>query len=187
MALSIGFIHFVSSTNAIQATGLLTLTPVGLMSPTEHASLRWPTLLRKNSLCRRKLIRINGIADTINRCSSCSGSCLCLVSALLAEILFLRRQLALYQERQAKARRPSQWRKRRWSGCRCSSIGAMRSSSPNRGLSFAGIVQVSVWSGDGSRAGPDAPRCPRIFVRSCGEWLGKILAGARNGSPMSFY
>ena len=40
MALSVGFICFVSSTNATQATGLLTLAPVGL-SPTEHASLRW--------------------------------------------------------------------------------------------------------------------------------------------------
>ncbi len=40
MALSIGFISFVSSTNTIQATGLLTLAPVGL-SPTEHASLCW--------------------------------------------------------------------------------------------------------------------------------------------------
>ena len=40
MALSIGFTCFVSSTRAIQATGLLTLAPVGL-TPTEHASLRW--------------------------------------------------------------------------------------------------------------------------------------------------
>lgn len=40
MALSIGFIRFVSSTDAIQATGLLTLALVGL-TPTEHASLRW--------------------------------------------------------------------------------------------------------------------------------------------------
>ena len=32
MALSVGFIRFVSSTNATQATGLLTLTPVGLVS-----------------------------------------------------------------------------------------------------------------------------------------------------------
>lgn len=47
MALSIGSIHFVSSMNAIQATGLLTFTPVGLMSPTEHASLRWTTLVHK--------------------------------------------------------------------------------------------------------------------------------------------
>ena len=39
-ALSIGFISFVSSTNAIQATGPLTLTPVGL-TPTEHPSLSW--------------------------------------------------------------------------------------------------------------------------------------------------
>jgi hypothetical protein len=64
MALSIDFIHFVSSVNAIQATGLLTFTPVGLMSPTEHASFRWSILLRKkffrvllmpvkvNNLCR---------------------------------------------------------------------------------------------------------------------------------------
>ena len=36
--------------NAIQATGLLTLTPVGLMSPTEYASLRWTTLVRNKSL-----------------------------------------------------------------------------------------------------------------------------------------
>jgi hypothetical protein len=40
MALSIGFTSFVSSTRAIQATGLLTLAPVGL-TPTENASLRW--------------------------------------------------------------------------------------------------------------------------------------------------
>ncbi len=40
MALSIGFVRFVSSTNAIQATGLLTVALVGL-TPTEHASLLW--------------------------------------------------------------------------------------------------------------------------------------------------
>ena len=40
MALSVGFIRFVSSTYATQATGFLTFAPVGL-SPTEHASLRW--------------------------------------------------------------------------------------------------------------------------------------------------
>ena len=39
-ALSIGFISFVSSTNAIQATGILTSSPVGL-TPTEHACLGW--------------------------------------------------------------------------------------------------------------------------------------------------
>ena len=38
MALSVGFIRFVSSTDTTQATGILTLTPVGL-SLTEHASL----------------------------------------------------------------------------------------------------------------------------------------------------
>ncbi len=40
MALSIGFTSFVSSTDAIQATGLLTSTPAGF-TPAEHASLRW--------------------------------------------------------------------------------------------------------------------------------------------------
>jgi hypothetical protein len=40
MALSVGFIRFVSSADATQATGGLTLPPVGL-PPTEHASLSW--------------------------------------------------------------------------------------------------------------------------------------------------
>jgi hypothetical protein len=46
MALSIGFMNFVSSTHAIQATGLLTLTPAGL-HPAEHASLCWTHSLVK--------------------------------------------------------------------------------------------------------------------------------------------
>jgi hypothetical protein len=54
MALSIGFIRFVSSTDAIQATGLLTLTPVGL-TPTEHASLKLDALLPENSKPLRSL------------------------------------------------------------------------------------------------------------------------------------
>lgn len=40
MALSVGFIRFVSSTDTTQAKGLLTSTPVGL-TPTEHVSLSW--------------------------------------------------------------------------------------------------------------------------------------------------
>jgi len=40
MALSVGFIRFVSSANATQATRFLTITSVGL-SPTERASLLW--------------------------------------------------------------------------------------------------------------------------------------------------
>ena len=50
MALSVGFIRFVSSTDATQAKELLTFTPVGL-PPTEHANLLnffLDTLLRKN-------------------------------------------------------------------------------------------------------------------------------------------
>jgi len=40
MALSVGFIRFVSSTDTTQAKGLLTSTPVTL-TPTEHVSLSW--------------------------------------------------------------------------------------------------------------------------------------------------
>src|SRR6266852_2925094 len=40
MALSVGFIRFVSSTDATLATGLLTLTLVGLI-PTEHVFFVW--------------------------------------------------------------------------------------------------------------------------------------------------
>ena len=64
MALSIGFIHFVPSTNAIQATGLLTLAPVGLISPTEHASLRWTTLARNNHLGARLAGRGLALVET---------------------------------------------------------------------------------------------------------------------------
>ena len=49
MALSVGFIRFVSSTDATQATRLLTLALVGL-APTEHVSLRWTHSLRKTAL-----------------------------------------------------------------------------------------------------------------------------------------
>ena len=48
MALSGGFLRFVSSTEAPQATGVLTLLPVGL-SPTEQASLL-DALVRNNSI-----------------------------------------------------------------------------------------------------------------------------------------
>ncbi len=55
MALSVGFIRFVSSTNATQATGSLTITPVGL-SPTEHASLRWSHSSAKTRSALRSLL-----------------------------------------------------------------------------------------------------------------------------------
>jgi hypothetical protein len=58
-ALSVSFTRFVSSTGVTQATGLLTLAPVGL-TPTEHASLRWTHCFPKTSsaapgLCFRDL------------------------------------------------------------------------------------------------------------------------------------
>jgi len=48
MALSVGFIRFVSSTDTTQAKGLLASTPVGL-SPTEHVSFHWTHSLAKIS------------------------------------------------------------------------------------------------------------------------------------------
>jgi len=50
-ALSVSFTRFVSSTDVTQATGLLTLAPVGL-TPTEHASLRWTHSLPETSTAR---------------------------------------------------------------------------------------------------------------------------------------
>ena len=65
MALSIGYRSSVSFLSAIQATGLLTLAPVGL-SPTEHASLCWtrgnevppPFYRRYTGLPVRRLARV---------------------------------------------------------------------------------------------------------------------------------
>ena len=69
-ALSVGFIRFVSSANATQATGLLTLTPVGL-SPTEHASLCWTRSFANNRsgqrlLCRSTFITVMEAAELWN-------------------------------------------------------------------------------------------------------------------------
>ena len=52
MALSVGFIRFVSSANATQATGSLTIAPVGL-PPTEHASLCWSHFGQKTHAARQ--------------------------------------------------------------------------------------------------------------------------------------
>ena len=48
MALSVGFIRVVSSTDATQATGFLTVAPEGL-TPTEHVCLSLDALLCENS------------------------------------------------------------------------------------------------------------------------------------------
>jgi hypothetical protein len=54
MALSVGFIRIISSTDATQVTGLLTFALVGL-TPTEHASLRWTHYSAKNLVCNNML------------------------------------------------------------------------------------------------------------------------------------
>jgi len=61
MALSVGFIRFVSSTDATQATRLLTLALVGL-APTEHVSLRWThTLLNHHQDAVKRLAEVPGL------------------------------------------------------------------------------------------------------------------------------
>jgi hypothetical protein len=56
MALSVGFIRFVSSTDATRATGLLTLALVGLI-PTEHVCLVWT-----HSCAKTRPIGLGGFA-----------------------------------------------------------------------------------------------------------------------------
>jgi hypothetical protein len=60
MALSVGFIRFVSSTDATQAKELLTLTPVGL-TPTEHVSLCLDTLVRQNQIGVPRCLELKGV------------------------------------------------------------------------------------------------------------------------------
>ena len=58
MALSVGFTSFVSSTDATQAKGLLTFTPIGL-PPIEHVCLSWTHSLPKiMSDCRINELRL---------------------------------------------------------------------------------------------------------------------------------
>ncbi len=52
MAWSVGFLRFVSSAEATQATGVLTVPPVGL-APTEHVSLSWTHSFPKTQSRRR--------------------------------------------------------------------------------------------------------------------------------------
>jgi len=66
MASSVGFIRFVSSTDATQATKVLTFPPVGL-SPTEHASLCW-THSFANIPSDRKTLTCN----SMHTCQPCS-------------------------------------------------------------------------------------------------------------------
>jgi hypothetical protein len=63
MALSVGFIRFVSSTDATRATGLLTLTLVGLI-PTEHVCLVWTHSLLKSPFSLRQLM-LQPTVDTL--------------------------------------------------------------------------------------------------------------------------
>jgi len=74
MALSIGFIRFVSSADATQAKGLLTFAPVGL-PPTEHVCFCWTHSFAKILASHE----INSLHTVLNPpicydCSPCSAS-----------------------------------------------------------------------------------------------------------------
>jgi hypothetical protein len=75
MALSVGFIRFVSSTDATQAKGLLTFTPVGL-PPTEHVCLSWTHSQNENHTheqprdCRQNAP--GRIRHELSPCGNCS-------------------------------------------------------------------------------------------------------------------
>ena len=61
MALSVGFIRFVSSTDTTQAKGLLTFAPVVYLLPTEHICLSWTHCFAKikasvNSITYKKTV-----------------------------------------------------------------------------------------------------------------------------------
>ena len=107
MASSVGFIRFVSSTDATQATKVLTLPPVGL-TPTEHASLSWTHWFAKTSqrqtrpqphgpsrLCWTMVVRVIQIARLLIILASRHRS-------LVFENLALRQQLAVYHRTRPK-------------------------------------------------------------------------------------
>jgi hypothetical protein len=107
MALSVGFIRFVSSTDATRATGLLTLTLVGLI-PTDHVCLVWTHCLLKSPFVLQQLM----LQRTMKRfCAMMSLLVLLLLTlrtwarsraALQLEVLALRHQLQVLQ----RTRRP---------------------------------------------------------------------------------
>ena len=68
MALSVGFIRFVSATDATQATKLPTLALMGL-TPIEHVSLPWTHSMPKIPFRLKSLILTEGIATVPTLCS----------------------------------------------------------------------------------------------------------------------
>src|SRR5260370_12935858 len=100
MALSVGFIRFVSSTNATQATGFLTFPPVGL-PPTEHASLSLDALWPKYS----KTLKVRGLLRWSLRPNITSvARLLAFVTGLVNQELLLKNEYLLAENRILKAR-----------------------------------------------------------------------------------
>ena len=82
-------------------------------------------------------------------------------ATLIAENLFLRKQLALFQERKVRPRRSTAAKRASWCGSPGSSIGVKLWSLLSRRHSLSGIALRSGGSGDGSlesEAGRDRQR-----------------------------
>jgi hypothetical protein len=105
-------------------------------------------------------------------------------SALAAENLFLRKQLALYQERYVKPRRVPHTTRMAliwlagWFDWRHALCNPRRFS--------AGIAKGSAYSGGGNRDGA-GHQFLRISKGSSVAWPVRIQRGAKSGSPMSPY
>ena len=108
--------------------------------------------------------------------------CLHVPTALAAENLFLRKQLALYQERQIKPQRATDATRLalvwlgRWFDWRQALAIVQPETLP------AGISRDSGCSGAGSR-GLDARRFPRTYKPSSAGWRGRTPRGVRSASP----
>jgi hypothetical protein len=98
-------------------------------------------------------------------------------SEIVAENLFLRRQLALYQERKGPRRRPTPAAKLVLVALAGSSHGNKHWRLSGRAHSCVGIEPDFDCSGGGNIERSDAHHCLRISVRSSSQWPKRIRVG----------
>jgi hypothetical protein len=108
------------------------------------------------------------------------GLCLRPSPALAAENLFLRTQLALYQEHHVTPRRVSLW-----CGCPGGVSGGPRWRLSNPRPSCGGGAKGSDGSGTAHRP-LDGPRSQWNCKRSSGRWRMRTSRGDSGASPMSY-
>ena len=106
--------------------------------------------------------------------------------ALAAENLFLRKQLALFQEREVPPHRVTD--ATRWLMVFLGKFFEWRSAlvlvKPE--TLIGGIEKVSVCSGAGSPGREDGPNSRSIFNSSSVRWAPTIQRGVKRGSPMNY-